>query len=347
MITLEDIAKKAGVSHSTVSRALANSPLINAMTKAKIQQIASESGYQVNQVARNLKTRSTKTIGLVIPEVSNPYYPKLIQFIADEVRASGFNLQLHLSGIHQEYEASCIASLYEHRVDGILLVTAENGLVAKEQVKSLSNSQTPVVLMGWIEEAEHFDIVTGNDAHGGSLLASHLLSLGHRQIAIIGKPPHRGIFDRIHGFQSTLKSVGISIQHNLTIPNSLAEEDQEIASTVQFLINLPHPPTAIFAYQDSIAASVCKHLRNNNVSIPDQMTIVGFDDIELATYLEPQLTTVGGHIQPLAIDFVHLLVEKIQAKSNDTPTQTRVITPNLIIRGSCAAPRTSQLSLAR
>ncbi len=340
MITLEDIAKKAGVSHSTVSRALAGSPLVNSETKERIQILAQDFGYQVNQVARNLKSRSTRTIGLIVPEVLNPYYPKLIQRVADLVKEAGFNLQLLLSGANQESEAACISSLRENRADGILLVTAEQGLVARDQVNSLVNAGIPIVLMGWVEDADHIDLVTGDDAKGGEELAKHLLKLGHTRIAIVGKPAHRGEFDRVLGFIRAIEKAGLSLTDEM-IAETQSEEGIELA--LQALLTNPEPPTAIFAYQDSLAALVYKHLARAGVSIPLEMTVVGFDDIDLASFLSPQLTTVGGHIEPLASEFVKLLIERIRKHRERNGADHIVAIPKVIVRSSCSTPRTNPL----
>ena len=336
MTTLEDIARQAGVSHSTVSRALADSPLVNAETKKRIQILASEAGYQVNQVARNLKVRSTKTVGLVVPEVSNPYYPKLVQLIADLVRAAGYSLQLQLSGTDQEAESACLASLREQRVDGILLVSGENGLVAREHVNALVASGVPLVLMGWVEGTEHLDTVTGDDAKGGYALAQHLIGLGHRRIAILGKSPHRGIYDRLYGFKAALKEAGIELPEALQV---IAQSDAEVGRGVAHLLALAKTPTAIFAYQDSLAALVIGYLADAGVSVPQQMTVVGFDNLDLASYISPRLTTIGGHIEPLATEFVRLLLERVQKTALREFPQHVVVTPRLVVRKSCAPPR--------
>jgi DNA-binding LacI/PurR family transcriptional regulator len=341
VITLEDLALKAGVSHSTVSRALADSPLVNPATKARIQNLAQEAGYQVNQVARNLKVRTTKTIGLVVPEVSNPFYPELIQQVADRAKLAGYSLQLHLSAADQESESACIASLAGNRADGILLVTGERGLIARSQVNSLVASGTPVVIMGWVEDAEHLDLVAGDDAAGGRELAYHLADLGHKRIVVLGKPPHRGVLDRMVGFSEALTERGIPLLPEMVIE---VASEEEVRIGVSDLLKLPEPPTAIFAYQDSLAAVVYRQLEKEGLSIPNDMTVVGFDNLDLATYLSPELTTVGTHISPLTSAFVSLLVARIQGTYPDPTPQSIIVTPRLVVRASSAPPR-SQLNL--
>jgi len=336
MLKLSDIAEKAGVSESTVSRALANSPRISAEKKQLIQRLAFEAGYKVNQVARNLRVRSTFTIGLIVPEVSNPYFPKLVQLISDCASVAGYRLQLHLSGARQETEAQCLASLFEQRVDGVLLVTSENGLVAREALNEMISAGAPVVLLGWVSDAPQVDIVYGDDATGGYLIAKHLIGLGHRRIAILGAAPHRGPFDRLVGFRKGLTEVG-----GVTETEIQARTHEEVALGVEHLLNMTHPPTAIFAYQDSLAAMVCRCLRQSCVSIPQQVSVAGFDNLELGTYLCPQLTTVDSSMQKMAGGAVEALVDRMRTPSNGVVPRRLIIPPQLIVRESCARPRST------
>ncbi len=336
MVKLSDIAAKAGVSESTASRALANNPRISEETKQLVQRLAIESGYKVNHVARNLRARSTLTIGLVVPEVSNPFFPKLVQLVSDSARESGYRLQLHLSGIAQDSEAQCLASLSEQRVDGIVLVTSESGLVARDALNEIVASRIPVVLLGWVSDAPEVDMVYGDDASGGYQLAKHLVGLGHRRIAILGAVPHRGPFDRLVGFRKGLAEVdGVS---EMEIP---ARTSEEIKLEIDSLLNLPNPPTAIFAYQDSLAAIACRCLRQSCVSIPDQMSVVGFDNLDLGTYLCPQLTTVDLSMERLASAAVEALVRRMKVPPSGEVCEQLLIPPQLVLRESSSRPRSA------
>jgi len=335
LVTLEDIAVRVGVSHSTVSRALAGSPLVNRETAERIRMEAEAAGYQVNQIARNLKTQSTMTVGLIVPEVSNPFFPRLIQNIADHLRSEGYALHLQLSGAMQQDESASLASLLSNRVDGVLLVTGEQGLVAREGVELLQRAKVPVVLMGWVENPPDVDIVTGDDAAGGYALAEHLVGLGHERIAIVGKEPHRGNYDRLHGFMKGLEAHGISLSGNMF---EIAQSSDEIREAVKRLVSLPSAPTTIFAYQDSMAIEVYRTLAAMGISIPGQMSVVGFDDLYLASVLSPPLTTVGDHIDPLTFQFVDALLRLIRKEDRQGP-RVKVISPKLIVRASTAPPR--------
>ena len=331
MMKLEDIAKLAGVSHSTVSRALAGSTLVNRATRERIVAIADDHGYQVNQVARNLKLQHTKTIGLIAPELSNPYYPKLIQSIADNVSASGYSLQLHLSGKHQENEDKSLVNLRNNRVDGILLVTGEHGLVAADYAAGLHKSGIPLVVMGWFPGADAFDFVTGDDADGARQIARHLLNLGHKNIAVIGKPVHRGPFDRTIAFINEVEQGGVLID---TRNRYEVSSELDVRHAVKELLQTYPRPTAIFAYQDSIALIVCKELQVSGLRVPEDISVVGFDDLDMASYVSPALTTVGCHIEAMAHAFVHRLTGRITSEIASTEPVGIVIPTRLITRES-------------
>jgi LacI family transcriptional regulator len=334
MLKLEDIAKLAGVSHSTVSRALAGSPLVNSATRDRIVALANDHGYQINQVARSLKLQNTKTIGLVVPELSNPYYPKLVQSIANYVGESGYSLQLHLSGNDQNHELTNLINLRNNRVDGILLITGEHGLVATDYAAGLHTSGMPIVFMGWFPGAEAFDVITGDDAAGARQIAHHLVDLQHKDIAIIGKPAHRGPYDRTTAFKNELAVLGRPFNDK---NHFLVTDYQGVVMAVKQLVQMVPRPTAIFAYQDSIALDVCKELQALGIRVPDDISVIGFDDLDVASYVSPALTTVGCHIDAMAKAFVMRLTERIGAGSNHIEP-IKLVVPTVLVQRQSSAP---------
>lgn len=331
MITIEDIAKQAGVSHSTVSRALADSPLVNASTKERIRQLAMDSGYQVNAIARSLVTRSTSTLGLVVPEVINPYFPKLIHLLVCEAREAGYSALLNLSGAEADQEANCLRSLAERRVDGIILVTGVNGLAAREQLRSLIVQNVPLVLLGWIEGVNDVDLVTGNDASGSYDMTCHLLSLGHRRIVMIGHREQRGPYDRIRGFRRAMAEHGIPIDDALFLGVST---EAQMKDALAELLRRPAPPTAVFAYNDIQALWALKRLSEAGVRVPDDIAVVGFDNLDVTNYTRPSLTTVDFPVEAFAAESVRLLVNRIKGDHLGPEPQRSIVTPRLVVRES-------------
>jgi LacI family transcriptional regulator len=332
VITIADIAKKAGVSYSTVSRALADSALVNPETKRRIQALAEESGYQVNQVARSLVTRTSHTLGLVIPETLNPYFPKLIDHLVRQARAAGYSLLLNISGSDQQEEGRCLRSLYERRVDGIILTSGLHGLVAKDEVFSLVQRGVPLVALGWLEEAGAIDLVACDDAAGAGALTRHLLALGHRRIVLLGPKECRSRYDRIRGFQQALEAAGLPLDDSLRLG---VYTEQDVRETVRALLAQPEPPTALFAYNDAQAIWTLSCLADAGIAVPQQMAVVGFGDVDLAGHLNPRLTTVAYPIESVAEAAVSLLLRRIADKAAGLPPQRVMLTPRLVARQSC------------
>ncbi|HLK59917.1 MAG TPA: LacI family DNA-binding transcriptional regulator [Chthonomonadaceae bacterium] len=331
MVTIEHIAKKAGVSYSTVSRALMDSPLVNRATKERIQKIAQESGYQVNHIARSLAMRSTTTLGLIVPEVMNYYYPQLIHLLVENARAAGYSMLLSISGAKQQDEAECIQSLYERRADGIILVTGANGLVAREEVVRLHHAGIPLVLLGWIPEGDAFNLVMGDDATGAYALTRHLLALGHRRMVLLGPKEIRGPYDRIRGFQRALREADLPLKETLSLG---LYTQQDVKAAVEALLQRSAPPTALFAHQDTMAAWTVKYLQEAGVVLPQQMAVVGFGNQDLAQFITPRLTTVDYPVAAIVEQGLQLLLRRIR-RSGDPAPQQIVLTPHLVIRQSC------------
>lgn len=334
MTTLADIAQKAGVSYSTVSRALANSPLVNAETKERIQRLAAEYGYRVNQVARSLATRTTSTLGLVVPETINPFFSKLIDVIVHNARAAGYSLLLNLSGPDQSDEGRCINALYERRVDGIILAIGLNGLVAKEEIRRLRRLGVPFVVLGWIEEADEVDLVAADDAAGARALTRHLIHLGHRRIVLVGPRCARGPYDRICGFRGVLEEAGIFFPDCLRLE---VYSEQETRQAIDELLRRSAPPTAIFGYNDLEAAWAMKRLQEHGLRVPEDVAVAGFGDMDFARYLNPGLTSVAYPVEAIGEWAIRLLLNRIRGRerAEGEPPQRHMLLPYVVVRQSC------------
>jgi LacI family transcriptional regulator len=332
--TIADIAKKAGVSSSTVSRALADSPLVNSETRERILALAAQMGFQINQVARSLAKRASQTLGLVVPETIDPYFPKLIDLIVSHARAAGYSLLLNISGSDQSEEGNCLRSLYERRVEGIILTSGLNGIVAKEDTCLLLQRGVPLVVLGWVDEAESVDLVACDDAAGGYALTWHLLALGHRRILLIGPKECRRRYDRIYGFQRALQEAGLPTEGSLRLG---VYTEQDVQQVVRELLAQSSLPTALFAFNDALAAWLLSHLAEAGVEVPQQVAVVGFGDMDLAGHLKPRLTSVAYPVQAIGEHAVSLLLQRIGDSSVPAAPQHIMLTPQLVIRQSCGA----------
>lgn len=332
-MTIRDLAQRAGVSPSTVSRALAGNPLIHPETRERIRRLAEETGYRPNLVARSLTRKATCTIGLVAPGVANPFFGELIERVSDRVRADGYSVLLATSGQDEAGQAECLSALEERQVDGIILMTGMHGLAAREEVARLQSRGIPVVISGWVEDAEDLDMVACDDAAGGYALTRHLLSLGHRRLALVGPRLSRGRYDRIRGFERALAEAGPEAVGTIHL-GAL-----DCASTEQLMAEVLREeprPTVVFAYSDALAAWVLRYLRGAGLRVPEDLAVVGFDDVELAGYFDPPLTTVAYPTTRLVDEMVHLLTDRLKSPV-ETPSKHVMLTPCLVVRRSCGA----------
>mgnify|MGYP001283884110 CR=1 FL=1 len=333
--TLGDIARRAGVSRSTVSRALAGSDLVNEETRNRIRRLAAEQGYQANHIARSLVRRRTQTIGLVVPEVGNPYYPELIDAALCEARSHDYGFALSVSSTDGLREPESIHQLTQQRVDGLIVVVGPRGLAARELLRQQLRWGTPVVLIGWTEDAEEFDAVYGDDDEGARRMVRHLAALGHRRIAMLAPTINVVPPDRAHGFRTEMQRLGMWRDGNIV---SGIETDGDLRQVVGALLSKPDRPTALFAYQDLLAARTLQALDDIGVRVPDDVAVVGFDNLSLAGYLAPPLTTIDQHARERAQRAVRLVLSRIRGEAPDG-IQRIVLPTSLVVRRSCGAQR--------
>lgn len=335
MITIEGIARIVGVSHSTVSRALSGSPLVNEATRTKIQQVAKEHGYKPNRIAQSLARKSTMTLGLVVPEVLNPYYPELIDNLVCQAKESEYSTVLSLSGVDQADEEKCLEHLYGQRVDGIVIVAGAHGVLARELAVRLNESGTPIVVMGWADGIEDLDAVYGEDAEGAAMMTRHLIRKGHKRIVMMAPDCDFVPRDRSYGFYTALSQAGLWNEGSLI--DGITNLD-ELNAALDKLIDQPDRPTAIFAYQDILAAHILQHLNERNIAVPHDIAVVGFDNLDLASYIVPSLTTVDQRIKERTNSALRLLFSRIGQKESECASEHVVISPSIVVRNSCGKP---------
>jgi LacI family transcriptional regulator len=207
-------------------------------------------------------------------------------------------------------------------------------LVAKREIRCLQERGVPLVVLGWVDDAEEVDLVACDDAAGGYALARHLIALGHRRITQIGPKVCRGPYDRARGFQRALEEAG------LFTPDSFYSDvytERGMREAISTLLRRPNPPTALFAFNDAQATWALSCLAEAGVAVPGEMAVVGFGDIDLAAHLNPRLTTVAYPVQAIGEGAVSLLMNRIGGKADAAEPQRLMLTPRLIVRQSCGA----------
>lgn len=337
MSSIKEIAEKAGVSVSTVSRALNNYQDVNAKTREKIMDIASQFNYFPNAIAKSLVKKKSYTIGLFFGDQVNsgfdhPFFLDVISAVREGAGNAGYDL-LIFTNIHKE--RSTYTSLCRERgVDGIFLILTGEGKKKNEQLIELQESGIPCVAIDLPLEGSRCSYVESNNFLGAKKAASHLLKLGHQKIAYIGGDEiSKASFDRLHGYSAALNEAGIKADPNLVnlgyfSPLKAKEITGEVLSNFRDV-------TAFFAASDLMALSVIRFLNNEGYQVPEDYSVIGFDDIEEAE--SAKLTTVRQHKRKMGSEAIQLLMEIIENQSfNPAPI---VIPCDLVVRGSSSAPR--------
>ncbi len=291
MATIYDVARAAGVDPSTVSYALSGKGTISKETRAKILRLAEDLGYRPNLVARSLIMQHTHTIGLVLPTISNPFYGEVAQAVERRAQRAGYRVFVANTDGDERLGDELLEDLAARQVDGVI---AMSGGLSLSCIVACSNAGLPVVSCMWNEQDLSAPAPVDIDfVAGGRIAAHHLLDLGHRRIGLIaegtaGATPRHHL--RMRGFHDALVDAGVTPEDTLTRLGDSSVESGKVAALD--LLSLPDPPTAIFATNDLMALGILAAAWKLNLRVPQDLSIVGFDDIVPAAYVTPPLTTI-------------------------------------------------------
>lgn len=286
--SIKDIARLARVSHPTVSRALQNSPLVNPQTAEKIRKIADEAGYRASAVARGLVTRRTRTIGLVVTTVADPFASEVVCGVEQTANDHGYSVFLADSNADPVREKKVVQSLAERRVDGIIVTSSRVGALYLPLLKEM---MVPIVLVNDQHPGAFVHSVMITNFNGMHAAAEHLIGLGHRRIAYLGDQfGYQSDVERLAGYQAALDAAGIEPMPELVVRG---EGNAEAAmDAMEKLLTLEQPPTAVCCYNDMSALGAMRTIRAHGMRVPEDISVAGFDDLFFASYTQPPLTTV-------------------------------------------------------
>ncbi|MDF2669582.1 MAG: transcriptional regulator, LacI family [Paenibacillus sp.] len=312
MVTIYDIAKKAQVSAMTVSRVINNSGRISDQTKAKVKKIMEELNYVPNSTARSLVTQETKMLTLLITDITNPFYTTLARGAEDAAMQLGYKLLFGNSDENLQKEKEYLDIILSTRVDGVLFAPAGDASV--EHLNALKRHSIPFVLLDREVPGIESDMVIGESKEGARQLVEHLIALGHTRIALVnGSNSISTARQRYAGYWEALKLNDLPFDENLVM--ELGYKQLEDASLLDPLLQLDRPPTAIFAANNFLAASIVGALRSKQIRVPEQMSIACFDDFGILSQLNPFLTVVAQPAYQFGYLGVQLLVDRIQNKA--------------------------------
>ncbi|WP_231699417.1 LacI family DNA-binding transcriptional regulator [Limnochorda pilosa] len=330
MVRLRDIASATGLSINTVSRALNGKPDVSPETRQHVLRTATRLGYRPNVVARNLRRQTSHTLGVVVPDFVNPFFAAVVQGIEAEARQRGYNIVLCNTSEDERLEAEALNILVEQRVAGILLTPVRTDARA---VSELCGGPIPVVLIARDCPGLGLAAVLNDDAAGAYLAVEHLCSRGRSRILFVTAPfSNWSSLERYKGYSEALERQGVAlvpervIQVNPTSDAAYTTVKTALEDGVDF--------DAVFAFSDFVAIGVLRALKEANISVPDDVSVVGYDDIDIAGMLETPLTTVGVAKRRLGQEAARILIDRLADSDAGGAPGRVVLSPQLIVRDS-------------
>ncbi len=329
--TIYDVARLAGVSTATVSRALNDSGQIAPGTRSTIDAAVAQLGYRPNTIARSLVTKATQTIALLLPDIGNPFYAALVSGIQQQALKSGHTMLLCMTEGNAEQEEQYLSLLRAKQVDGALV----DGLVLPpERIARFVEDGFPIVCLDRDVASPSVPLVQVDNRAGAQLAIDHLLSLGHRRIAHVTGAPTRIAEERLAGYGASLAAVGLAVDGRLVARGGFTEEGGYTAT--KRLLAAGTEPTAVFAANDLSALGTIRAIAEQGGRVPGDVSVVGFDDLRLASFTSPPLTTVRQPALEIGEHAAQILLDLIRGRP---PAQLRFLhAPTLIVRGSTAPP---------
>lgn len=333
--TMQDVARLAGVSVSTVSAVVNKKDIVSPELTRRVQQAIEAIGFFPHQGARRLRIGRTHLIGMVIPDVANPFYVEIMRGVEDEAFRNGYELMLCNSNLQPELERRHLNALHAQRVDGILLAPSDS-FTAHE---ALLRSQAPIVLMDCIPIDSKVSCVITNNFEASYEAIRYLIGLGHQRIAVIsGIQVHSTILDRMEGYRKAMREANLPIREEY-----LGQGDSHIESGHGYglsLLQSSEPPTAIFALNNRMTLGVLQALRELAIPCPGRVSVISFDDPDWAAVFNPSLTSIEQPTYQIGKRAVELLLQSIQSEEGEAEIKAVqvVLKSTLRIRGSTGPP---------
>ncbi len=325
---IKDVAARARVSVATVSRVLNGNPAVRPDTRDRVHRAITALGYRPNGVARSLRTDQTRTLGLVISDVLNPFFTALARAVEDEARAHGYSVVFGNADEQPALEDHHVRTLLERRVDGLLLSPTDD---SASQVAEVARSGVPMVFVDrWIPGCPDVPVVRTDGRAAIAALVGHLHALGHRRLAVITGPSTTTTGnERLDAFLDALDAHGLPTPGHYRQEGDFRAESGRLA-TARFL-DLPDPPDAVFATDNLMALGAMDEIRSRALRVPDDIALAAFDDIPWFLHTDPPLTAIAQPTEELGHSAVRALVSLIEGR----PARSVTLTADLVPRRSC------------
>ncbi|MDQ0110886.1 LacI family DNA-binding transcriptional regulator [Paenibacillus harenae] len=330
--TIYDVAKEAGVSIATVSLVINGKGKISKERREEIRGIMMRMGYKPSMIASALTGKKTYALGLLVPDISNPFFAEIARAVEDEGQRHGYSVFICSTDNKDEKVGHYAALLQQKNVDGVIIGT---GIRELSVLDPLLHGGVPIAFLAREFRSVEVPSVVVDDYAGGAAAAEHLIALGHRRLAVLAEQDSiSSSRERVRGFKQALEAVGITLDPALVLSSAIKESKASALA----LMRGEHPPTGIFCCNDLLAIGALQAAKEMGIRIPHDCSIIGFDDTVLASVTDPPLTTIAQPIEQMGQIAVQLLVRKI-GRPGERPERI-VLRPELSIRQSSMAPQT-------
>ncbi len=325
-VTIKEVAREAGVSVATVSRALNNQGPVRDETRRRIHEVATRLRYVPHGGARSLITNRTSTVGVLLPDLHGEFFSEVIRGIDQTARKHGYHL-LVSSSHNDRVEVEAALRAMRGRVDGLVVMTPDAGAATLE-------ASLPVVMLNCRVDGDAFDSITIDNYGGAHAMVRHLIGLGHRRIALIrGAPRNQDASERLRGYREAMMQLGGEWSPELELPGDFTEESGHNA--VQQLLATTPRPTAVFASNDSMAIGALSALGEAGLRVPGDIALAGFDDIPIARFMMPPLTSVHVPIAELGVLGMKRLLDALNNTEDTHERQHDTLATRLVVRVTC------------
>jgi len=329
MASIKDVARKADVSTTTVSHVVNHTRFVSDKVRSAVEDAIRELGYVPSAVARSLKSNTTKTIGMLIPNCSNPYFAEIVRSVEDRCFGAGYTLILCNTDDDPHRQGAYLQVLSEKRIDGMIIISTG---ADKDLLSFLQGLPIPTVLLDREIDEANCDLVETAHLQGGMMATDHLIGLGHRRIACLAGPADlNSSAQRIEGWRTALDRSGLSAESADLLWHS-DFSSQGGFSTMQSILASPLAPTAVFVCNDLMSIGALSAAHEAGVRVPQDLSLIGFDDIELARFASPALTTIAQPKQRIGIVAVDMVLERIQG--GRVKARQVILQPQLVVRNS-------------
>jgi LacI family transcriptional regulator len=327
-VSAYDVAKKAGVSQSTVSRVLNNYPFIKEETRKKVLEAIEELGFTRDEIARGLAQKRTNTIGLIVGDIVNPFFAESTGVIMKQASEMGYDVVICNTNHQDALLEKSIQTLIGKRVDGMIIASTNKH---NKQIEQLYQSQFPVVLYNTALDSDEMNYVIVDNEKGAYIATEHLIQLGHRKIAFIAGPStFYAMVQRMNGYKRALESYNLPLEEAFVYQDIFSYE--KVFDFTTGILLQDNRPTSFFAVSDQMALAVLDAVTKLNLRVPEDVSIIGFDDINIASNTYIGLTTIAQHKEKMAALALQKLIDLIQGEEMESTPIQIVLEPELMIR---------------